>query len=160
MSPFPSTNVTLFRSYWENGTHKYASLRSILHMCSFSLKRFSNDCWLFILKCRNGMYWFNSLKLITGLFVPSFFLTTNIFLRYWSSYGQICFTAPFFKRFSTSNEIGAFSCIKKFTSLFCFDLQRKEIQYPYSFSQLHSKCNNFDASGTVVIFKLQNNQQI
>ena len=135
-------------------------MRSSLHMCSFSCRRFFNDCLLFILKCRNGLYWFNSLKLITGLLVPSFFLTTNILLRYWSSYGQIFFTAPFFKRFSTSNEIVTFSCIKKFTSLFCFDLQRKELQYPYSFSQLRSKCTNLDASGTFVIFKFQNNLQI
>ena len=50
-------------------------------MCSFFCKRGFNDCKLSILKCRKGMYWFNSFKMIAGLLPPSLFFTINILLR-------------------------------------------------------------------------------
>ena len=63
---------------------------------------------------RKEMYWFNSFKLITGLLPPSFFFTINVLLRNWSLCGQAYSIAPYFTRFSTSNEASAFSCISKF----------------------------------------------
>ena len=63
---------------------------------------------------RKEMYWFNSFKLITGLLPPSFFFTINVLLRNWSLCGQGYSIAPYFTRFSTSNEASAFSCISKF----------------------------------------------
>ena len=74
---------------------------------------------------RKEMYWFNLFKLITGLLPPSFFFTINILLRNWSFCGQSYSIAPYFTRFSNSNEAFAFSCISKFISFgsrFCFGL--------------------------------------
>ena len=99
-------NITLFRSSWESGTYKYASLGSSLHMYSFFCKGVS------ILKCRKGMYWFNSFKLTTGLLPPSLFFAINMLVRNRYFCGQTCSAAPFFKRFFTSNEIFSFFCLK------------------------------------------------
>ena len=45
----------------------------------FFCKRICSDCKLSILKCRKGIYWFNSFKLITGLLLPSFLFTISIY---------------------------------------------------------------------------------
>ena len=133
----------------------------------FFSKRVFSDCKLSILKYRKGIYWFNSFRLITGLLPPSFFFTINILLKNWSFCGQTCSTAPFFKGFSTSNEIVSFSCIEKFISfgsLFCFGLQRNGISLDHlcrifwSFVSFSSCPGNaliyLPASGTAGIFKL------
>ena len=96
-------------------------------------KRVINYCKLYIFKCRKGTYLLNSFRLVAGLLHLCLFLTINILLRNCYFCGQTCFTAPFFKRFYTSNETVAFSCIKKFISfgsLFCFGLQKHGIRYP------------------------------
>ena len=117
------------------------------------------------------MYWFNSFKLITGLLPPSFFFTINVLLRNWSLCGQAYSIAPYFTRFSTSNEASAFSCISKFICfgfrLFFLVYFLSGIRYPLtnweifwffiSFSQLPRKFTNLPVSGTVGMFKLQNN---
>ena len=116
------------------------------------------------------MYWFNPFKLITGLLPPSFLFTINIMLINWAFVNKLVPQHPSCKRFSTSIEIVAFPCIEKlmsFGSLFCFALQRNRIRYPItickifwslvSFSQLPRKCTKLPASGTVGIFKFQNN---
>ena len=157
-------NITLFRLSWENGTHKYASLRSSLHMYSFFCKRVFSDCKLSILKCRKGMHWINSFKLITGLLLPSFFFTKNILFRNW------CFCDKLVPQYPSSRDfpllMSSLESLFPFCSLSCFSLQRNGIRYPFtiskifwsfvSFHQLPMKCSNFPASATVRIFKLQN----
>ena len=96
-------------------------------------KRAINYCKLYILNCRKGMYLLNTFRLIAGLLSLCLFLTINMLLRNWYFCGQTCFTAPFFMRFSTSNETVAFSWFEKFISfgsLFCFGLQKHGIRYP------------------------------
>ena len=121
--------------------------------------------------------WFISLKLIAGLFLPSFFFTTKILLRNWTFCEQTCLTISLFKIFSTlfkilfiSNKIVAFCCIEKFIPFgpyFCFGLQREGIWYPLTFrkilwsfacfSQLSRKSTKLAASGTVAVIRQQNN---
>ena len=79
------------------------------------------------------MHLLNTFRLIAGLLSLCLFLTINMFLRNWYFCGQTCFKAPFFMRFSTSNETVAFSWFEKFISfgsLFCFGLQKHGIRCP------------------------------
>ena len=110
----PSHRNITFSVVLKSGTHNFASQGSCFHMFSFFCMRAFSDCKLSILKCRKGIYWFNSFKLITGLLPSSFFFTINILLRNWSFCGQTSSTAPLFKRFFTSNQNVCFSCIEKF----------------------------------------------
>ena len=163
-------NITLFRSCWESGTHKYASLRSNLHMYLFFFAREYS-------KTANSAFW-NIGKECVGLTFSSWlqaccphpFFHYKCIAHKLAFCGQTCSTAPFFKIFSTSNDIVAFSFIEKFISFgsfFCFGLQRNRIWYSLtickifwcfvSFSQLSRKCTNLPAGGTVRIFELQNN---
>ena len=137
--------TSLFFGCSENVGHNYASLRSSLHMHQFFCESFS-ICKLSILKCRKGIYWFNYFKLITGLLRPSLFFTINILLRNCFFCGQTCSTAPFIKRFSTSNGIVSFSCY--------FVLVCKGMKFDTSW--VSAKYSDL-LSVTVGIFKLQNN---
>ena len=84
--------------------------------------------------------------MITGLLRPSLFFTINILLRNCFFWGQTCSTAPFIKRFSTSNGIVSFSCY--------FVLVCKGMEFDTSW--VSAKYSDL-LSVTVGIFKLQNN---
>ena len=114
-------------------------------------KRVFHDCQLSILKCRKGIYWFDSFNLITGMLQPYFIFTINIFFSNWS----FCWTNLSYSKLV--QEIFNFwwvffCCIENFISfgfVFCFGLQWNGFQYLLTVCKILFFCQFFPAAQEV-----------